>query len=281
MTRPRERRLKWEGCFNIRDLGGIVSADGQHRTRWGAVVRADSPIGFELASGAPHHGLTEAGWRCLKDHGIRTIISLRELADEYPEALDNGISIVHCPLDNAADTRFWTQCRADGIDVPPLYFPRFLEEKLDRCASALMAIAVAPPGGVFLHCRYGRDRTGFIAMLLLALAGVSQDEIAEDYLYSGVVLPRMYRWLQLPDDRQVLRQRLRRRNVSLRSVLRETLETFAQVRDQLPAAGLPAECAQTLARRLVESASEGQLSWTAARAAGAAWTDPSPRVSTG
>lgn len=253
MMRPRERRLKWQGCFNIRDLGGIATADGQHRTRWGAVVRGDSPIGFELASEVPHHGLTEAGWRCLKDHGIRTIISLREQAEEYPEALNNGISIVHSPLDNAADTTFWAKCRADGIDVPPLYFSRFLEEKLDRCASALMAVADAQPGGVFVHCRYGRDRTGFIAMLLLALAGVSREEIVEDYLYSSVMLPRMYGSLPLLDDRKVLRQRLRRRNFSQRSVLWETVEKFAQVRDQLPGAGLPAEQVQKLTCRLVES----------------------------
>jgi protein-tyrosine phosphatase len=253
MIRPQERRLKWQGCFNIRDLGGIVTADGQHRTRWGAVVRGDSPIGFELASGAPHHGLTEGGWRSLKDHGIRTIISLREVGEEYPEALSNGISIVHCPLDNAADTTFWAKCCADGVDVPPLYFPRFLEEKLDRCASALMAVADAPPGGVFVHCRYGRDRTGFIAMLLLALAGVSTEEIAEDYVYSNRLLPRMYESLRLPDDRKALRRRLRRRSISLRSVLRETMEKFAQVRDQLSGAGLPAECVQKLMCRLVES----------------------------
>lgn len=253
MIRPQERRLKWQGCFNIRDLGGIVTADRQHCTRWGAVVRGDSPIGFELASGAPHHGLTDAGWRSLKDHGIRTIISLRELEEEYPEALNNGISIVHCPLDNASDRTFWAKCRADGIDVPPLYFPRFLEEKLDRCASALMAVADAPTGGVFVHCRYGRDRTGFIAMLLLALAGVSREEIVEDYLYSNRLLPRMYESLQLPDDRPVLRRRLRSRRASMRSVLRETMEKFAQIRDQLPSAGLPVQCTRKLTCRLVES----------------------------
>lgn len=252
MVKPQERRLKWQGCFNIRDLGGIATADGRHRTRWGTVVRGDSPIGFELASEAPHQGLTEAGWCCLKDHGIRTILSLREQPEEYPEALHNGISTVHCALDNAADTKFWKKCRADGIDVPPLYFPRFLEEKLDRCASALMAIADAPPGGVFVHCRYGRDRTGFIAMLLLALAGVSRDVTVEDYLYSNVMLPRMYGSLQLPDDRTELRQRLRRRGASQRSVLLETVEKFAQVRSRLPDAGLPAEAVQRLARRLVE-----------------------------
>lgn len=252
MMRPQERRLKWQGCFNIRDLGGIATVDSQHRTRWGAVVRGDSPIGFGLASEASHHGLTETGWRCLKDHGIRTIISLREKREEYPEALNNGISIVHCPLDNMADTRFWTKCRADTIDVPPLYFPKFLEEKLDRCASALMAVADAPPGGVFVHCRYGRDRTGLIAMLLLVLAGVSREEIVEDFLYSNIMLPRMYGSMQLPDDRKVLRERLRQRGVSQHSVLQETLEKFDQVRGQLPGVGLPAESVQKLTRRLVE-----------------------------
>jgi protein-tyrosine phosphatase len=31
--------LDWEGCYNVRDLGGLRTADGRE-TRWGAVVRS-------------------------------------------------------------------------------------------------------------------------------------------------------------------------------------------------------------------------------------------------
>ena len=35
------RRLHWDACYNVRDLGGYATADGG-RTRWGAFVRADN-----------------------------------------------------------------------------------------------------------------------------------------------------------------------------------------------------------------------------------------------
>lgn len=37
------------------------------------------------------------------------------------------------------------------------------------------------PGGVVVHCGIGRDRTGLITLLLLALAGVAAEDIAADY----------------------------------------------------------------------------------------------------
>ena len=59
------RQLSWEGCNNVRDLGGMTTTSG-YKNRWGAVVRSDHPA-----------KLTAAGWSALYAHGIRTIISLR------------------------------------------------------------------------------------------------------------------------------------------------------------------------------------------------------------
>ena len=35
-----ERNLDWQGCYNVRDLGGLPLADGG-QTRWGSIIRAD------------------------------------------------------------------------------------------------------------------------------------------------------------------------------------------------------------------------------------------------
>ena len=51
----------------------------------------------------------------------------------------------------------------------------------ERHAAAISAIARARPGGVLFHCIRGHDRTGIIALLLLALVGVTPDEIVADY----------------------------------------------------------------------------------------------------
>ena len=49
----------------------------------------------------------------------------------------------------------------------------------------LTAIADARPGGVLFHCMGGRDRTGMITMLVLALVGVAPEDIAADYELSA------------------------------------------------------------------------------------------------
>ena len=43
------------------------------------------------------------------------------------------------------------------------------------------AIACARPGGVAFHCGIGRDRTGLVSVLVLALAGVAPEDVAADY----------------------------------------------------------------------------------------------------
>lgn len=42
-------------------------------------------------------------------------------------------------------------------------------------------MATADPGGVVVSCGVGRDRTGLVAFLLLALAGVDIEDIAADW----------------------------------------------------------------------------------------------------
>ena len=64
-----ERHLDWEGCFNVRDLGGLPAADGR-RTRPGAIIRADL-LGR----------LTSKGRRQMLAYGVRTIIDLRSPRD--------------------------------------------------------------------------------------------------------------------------------------------------------------------------------------------------------
>ncbi|MBN2146516.1 MAG: tyrosine-protein phosphatase [Anaerolineales bacterium] len=47
-----ERVLQWDGCINVRDLGGLRTGDGR-TTRWGAVVRSDTPARLTAAGWSP------------------------------------------------------------------------------------------------------------------------------------------------------------------------------------------------------------------------------------
>ncbi len=173
-----DRHLDWDGCFNARDLGGLRTGDGRE-TRWGAIVRADS---------LDH--LTPSGWSALQAYGIRTVVDLRNdteiPTDTGPRP--TGLATVHVPLDDVEDTAFWQYCWDNDLDGSPLYYQPFLDRKAERCAAALAAIAQAAPGGVVFHCGIGRDRTGLISLLLLALVGVEPEEIAADYELSNARL---------------------------------------------------------------------------------------------
>src|SRR5574342_412816 len=167
------RILTWEGCKNVRDLGGMHAANG-HKTRWGAVVRSDHPA-----------KLTADGWSALYQHGIRTIISLRthglaeDILDAAPRPSDLETRVLE--IEDVTDTEFATQWASSDLWCTPLYYLDALARWPQLHAAAIKAIVDAKPGGVLIHCKRGHDRTGIITLLLLALVCVSPEDIVADY----------------------------------------------------------------------------------------------------
>jgi protein tyrosine/serine phosphatase len=238
-----DRFLDWDGCYNLRDFGGIpVSGGGV--VRWGAVVRADNP-----------EGLTREGWAALVAHGVRTIVDLRNdderHGDTYPRPAE--VTTVHMPLDDVADTALWTRIRDEELDGSPLYYPLFLARKPERCAAAIAAIAQAVPGGVLFHCGLGRDRTGLVSMLLLALAGVAPADIATDYEQSAGRLEPLLTRLGWGDQLREIEDILARKNTTARAAVLAALDGF-DAHEYLRAAGLREEDLEALRRRLLEPA---------------------------
>ncbi len=167
------RRLTWDGCNNVRDLGGLQTRTGG-LTRWGAVVRADDPA-----------RLSAAGWSALYAHGIRTIISLRTagMDEDTPDAAPRpaDLTTLQVAIEDLSNTRFAQQWASSDLWCTPLYYRDALECWPERHAAAIAAVARARPGGVLIHCRRGHDRTGIITLLLLALMGVAPADILADY----------------------------------------------------------------------------------------------------
>lgn len=158
----RDRVLVWDGCVNVRDLGGLPLEDGGE-TRFGVVVRADSI-----------RGLTERGWQALLEYGVRSAVDLRaedELAADPPG--EAPIPVAHLPL--APSNLDWPSVRAGYVGLLENYRPQFAE--------AATAIARADEA-VVVHCQGGRDRTGVLVGLLLRLAGVELDAIVADHVRS-------------------------------------------------------------------------------------------------
>jgi protein-tyrosine phosphatase len=241
----RARHLDWDGCFNARDLGGFRTADGRV-TRGGALVRAD-----DVAR------LTNAGWSALQRHGVRTIVDLRNddeiRADAAPRP--EGVSTVHVPMDDDADTEFWQYCWSNDLDGSPLYYQPFLDRKPERCAAVVAAIANAGPGGVAFHCVGGRDRTGLITLLLLAVVGVAPEDIASDYELSADRLDSLYAALGIENQNPIIAEILARKNTSARALLLAILETL-DVDAYLRSGGLNEDGLAAVRARLVGPTSE-------------------------
>lgn len=230
-----ERHLEWAGCYNVRDLGGLPTRDGG-LTRPAAVVRADSL-----------DRLTAQGWAALYAYGIRTVVDLREDEERSTTVTrPDGIRVVHVPLDDNADTAFWSWCLDDDADGTPLYYRPFLEHKADRCVAAIAAVATASPGGVVVHCGIGRDRTGLVALMLLALAGVEPEAIVADYTVSG---ERLKSYFKRPRPGDPIAERLAERGTTIAEVLTELL-TEVDIEACLAAAGLGAAELRALRTRM-------------------------------
>jgi protein-tyrosine phosphatase len=204
----RSRDLVWDGCLNVRDLGGHRTEDGGE-TRFGAVVRADSVS-----------QLSEAGWKALTAYGVRTVLDLRgehERDDDPPG--DMPVEVLHVPFMEASEAE-WEEiaeeiegAAAAAPDVPTStrdIYLIFLERFGANVAAALRAVANAPGGGVVVHCVGGKDRTGLLVAFLLHLAGVPDEEVADDYALSEERLrPRHEAWFEAADSEEEL-ERLRR-----------------------------------------------------------------------
>jgi protein tyrosine/serine phosphatase len=239
---PPDRHLDWEGCFNVRDLGGLPAAGGR-TTRWGAAVRADAL-----------DELTRAGWAALVAHGVRTVVDLRNDDERNADAAPRPASVttVHVPLDASEDREFWTAWDSGPQFGTPLYYRSHLDRFPERSAAALRAIARAGPGGVAFHCVGGRDRSGQVALLLLALAGVAPAAIAADYALSGARLRALYAARGEEDQGELLEAFLAERGTTAQALVVALLAEL-DVEALLRAGGLSGEDLAALRRRLLGS----------------------------
>ena len=245
-----DRALSWDGCVNVRDLGGRTTEDGR-TTRFGAVVRADSV-----------RALSDAGWDALLAYGVSRIVDLRfhsELALDPPR--DLTVEVVHVPLMPEIDDGEWVEIDAAGDAQPDAagsiraVYLELLERRHPQVAAAIAAVAEAPEGTVVVHCHGGKDRTGLVVALLLRLAGVDVEAIGADYALSGPNLrERTAEWIAAAEEDL---ERERRRRIgstpaeAMVGVLEELERRYGSVRDYLGAVGLPAETIDAAAARLL------------------------------
>ncbi len=192
----KQRHLQWDGCCNVRDLGGLPTTTGA-TTRFGRVVRADNL-----------RQLTAPGWHAALAHGIRTVVDLRfdeERRGDQP--VPEPIDVVPLSLFGSLDAPHNEEIDAivrhadDPASANAGMYAVALDSVRDPIARACAAVADAPAGGVAIHCWVGKDRTGIVTAFLLLVAGVTESAIADDYaLTEGRVGPVVDSWVAKASD---------------------------------------------------------------------------------
>lgn len=207
-----DRHLEWEGCYNLRELGGLPTRDGG-RTAYGVFVRGDSVC-----------RLTDRGRRDLLEYGIRTVVDLRsdrELEREpNPFAgLPRALTYVHRPMNDPA-----TDTSIGHLPTGADRYRSIVDASGERITQIAHALAEAE-GAVLFHCFGGRDRTGIVSAILLRLAGVPDDVIVADYEVTDERMQPLYEEWRAEMD-AARRERFDRAIAEAGEPIRAALEHF-------------------------------------------------------
>ena len=200
--------------------------------------------------------LTAAGWQALLDHGVRTVVDLRNERErgEAPDAAPRpeAIATVCCALDGIEDRGFWRSIEETPEFGTPLYYRAHLQRKPQLAAAAVKAVAHAQPGGVAIHCVGGRDRTGELTMVVLALLGVAPDLIAVDYELSAERQRGLRAALGQDDPADELAAFLAERGTTAGQVIETTLGIARPRARRSPPAGSASRTSRRCGSRLLE-----------------------------
>ena len=189
-----ERHLDIDGIYNIRDLGGYPTSDGR-QTRWKTFVRA-----------ANMHALQPASRSALIDYGIRTVIDLRRTreTEETPNVFVGSSEVTYHHQNMLGDEPVPGEEdsveRGEPADSIMAAYTSWFDIRQPQIGRTLATLAEPEARPVIYHCAGGKDRTGIISALLLGIAGVSEEVIAEDYALSARDLLDRYFAEQAPPE---------------------------------------------------------------------------------
>lgn len=180
-----------DGVFNFRDLGGLPLVGGGV-TAGGRLFRSD---GLHRAP-ADHQ-------RRLRDVPIAAVVDLRTTDEVEREGRveTDGVEWRHAPiLQSLGD--FVGGAAVDEDDDPLCrHYEHMVADNAEALTVALTAVADAVDHGpTVFHCTAGKDRTGVVAALILATAGVADDDVAADFARSRDGMARMIEWYRATTD---------------------------------------------------------------------------------
>ncbi len=170
--------------INFRDFGGGVTADGR-KIRKGLLFR----------SGVLQK-LNESDRTFIRSLGVQHVIDFRSIEEQEraPAFLPGREKIsMPCNIDRMTRERLrplMLKRRADDriIDVIDSVYADMVDlmaEPMGRLISLILTPGSLP---IIVHCRAGKDRTGFAAAMIQWFLGMDRKTIVEEYLKSNAFL---------------------------------------------------------------------------------------------
>ena len=167
--------MKLDGARNCRDLGGYPTLYGTN-TALGQFLRVDNPSKF-----------TEDDLQRLYDYGVRLQVDFRSPKEASGDATSKLKGYKNIEYTNPVmmdDIHSGQDAQALPKTLGEMYI-NFLDTKRDVYLTVLRNVLRHMDDCVFFNCTAGKDRTGTFAMILLKVAGVSDENVVIDYKITG------------------------------------------------------------------------------------------------
>lgn len=195
------RHVALEGADNVRDLGGYQTTDG-FAVSAGLLLRGDG-----LSR------LTDGDVERMSWLGVRTVIDFRtpgEVLSLGPDRLPSSTVAVSFPVSGGdlsdiydlvatGNARRQHQALGEGRAsefMAGTYRSFVADPRLRETFGAAIALVSDGPGPLLFHCTGGKDRTGWMAAVILMALGVPRSEVMGNYLESNVLLRASYQRLR-------------------------------------------------------------------------------------
>ncbi len=179
----------------MRDVGGLVTADGQP-VRTGLLFRSSALDRLDEAAAAEFARL-----------GIRTIYDLRTEAEraDRPDRVPPGVSHIvadvleemtgHTPgriMETMRDPAAAGATFGDGKGVA-MFVDQYrnfvrLGSAREAFGRVFLNVVAEPSGAVLIHCTGGKDRTGWAVAALQLMLGVPRESVMKDFVASNQFL---------------------------------------------------------------------------------------------
>lgn len=164
-----------------------------------------------------------------------------------PFADGSGPAYVHVPLIDDANMRQV----GEAADMYRRYL-MILDNRQAAFCAVFNAVAEAE-GPVVFHCFAGKDRTGLVAAMLLAAAGVTKEAIVEDFGETDAQLATRYeQWIAdaAPERRKSMREELRCPPEWILGVLDRLAQRWGGVEGYMEACGVSPDNVEKVSAKL-------------------------------